>query len=73
MSLPARSPVAKACDDVVVGAELSCTTRGAGKREMTIALRPATTDETRVDYLTLLVGGLPVEVGGRRDATVAQP
>lgn len=56
------------CEDVVVAAELSCTIHLPDNKEMAIALRPASTDPTRVDHLTLLIRRLPVEIGGRETA-----
>ena len=64
MSLSTSSTASKPCEDVVVGAELSCTVHGPRKRELAIALRPATTETSRLEHVTLIVGGVPVEVGG---------
>lgn len=59
------------CLHVVAAAQLSCTMIGPDKQETTVAFRPGGTDPSRLDFLTLWLGGRPIDFGERRAATTA--
>lgn len=63
---PGKPPVP--CEPVVLTEELSCTIHSASTgKNLPIQLRRAGADPAHVDFLTILVGDYPVEVGSRQD------
>ena len=54
------------CDPVELTSELACTIHGNdADKVMNIHLQPAGADITHLDFLTLSIGGYPVETGSR--------
>lgn len=63
---PGKPPVP--CVPVVLTGALTCTIHSASTgKDLPIQLRRAGADPSRVDFLTILVGDYPVEVGARQD------